>query len=146
MAHVHGGKTMAEAAMGAGAARAMEHGMGPMMAGMEGMMNHGAMQGARHLVQSSHNVAAVAKGAAVGAAATAGTHAGRSLFKRVFTHPLVLFGLGMAAGYYIHKYRKEIIGSAMSIAEGGKDFVLQQRENLEDLLAERQEGSERGDT
>lgn len=118
--------------------------MGP-MAGMEGMMNHGVMHGARQLVQSSHNVATVAKGAAVGAAATAGTHTGRSLFKRVFTHPLVLFGLGMAAGYYIHKYRKEIIGSAMSVAEGGKDFILQQRENLEDLLAERQEGSERGD-
>jgi hypothetical protein len=143
MAHVNGGKTMAEAAMGAalgvepGMAGAM---MGP-MAGMEGMMS----QGARQLVQSSHNVAAVAKGAAVGAAATAGTRAGRSLLKRVFTHPLVLFGLGMAAGYCIHKYRKEIIGSAMSVAEGGKDFILQRRENLEDLLAERQEGSERGD-
>ncbi|MDF9391461.1 MULTISPECIES: hypothetical protein [Methylococcus] len=144
MAHVHGGKTMTEAAMGA--AKAMEHGMMGPMAGMEGMMSHGAMVGARHLVQSSHNVATVAKGAAVGAAATAGTHTGRSLFKRIFTHPLVLFGLGMAAGYYIHKYRKEIIGSAMSVAEGGKDFILQQRENLEDLLAERQEGSERGDT
>ncbi|QXP92292.1 hypothetical protein [Methylococcus capsulatus] len=144
MAHVHGGKTMADAAMGA--AKAMEHGMMGPMAGMEGMMNHGVMHGARQLVQSSHNVATVAKGAAVGAAATAGTHTGRSLFKRVFTHPLVLFGLGMAAGYYIHKYRKEIIGSAMSVAEGGKDFILQQRENLEDLLAERQEGSERGDT
>jgi hypothetical protein len=135
---------MADAAMGA--AKAMEHGMMGPMAGMEGMMNHGVMHGARQLVQSSHNVATVAKGAAVGAAATAGTHTGRSLFKRVFTHPLVLFGLGMAAGYYIHKYRKEIIGSAMSVAEGGKDFILQQRENLEDLLAERQEGSERGDT
>lgn len=144
MAHVHGGKAMTEVA--AGAAKAMEHGMMGPMAGMEGMMSHGAMQGARHLVQSSHNAAAVAKGAAVGAAATAGTHTGRSLLKRVFTHPLVLFGLGMAAGYYIHKYRKEIVGSAMSVAEGGKDFILQQRENLEDMLAERQEGSERGDT
>lgn len=144
MAHVHGGKTMAGAAMGA--AKAMEHhGMGTMMAGMEGMMNHGAVHGARHLAQSSHGLTTAAKGAAVGAAATAGTQAGRSLVKRVLTHPVVLFSLGMVTGYYIHKYRKEIIGSAMSVAEGGKDFMLQQRENLEDLLAERQEGSERGD-
>lgn len=136
MAHVHGGKKMADMVMGTGAA---EH--GAMMAGMEGMMSHGA----RQVALSSHNLGTVAKGAVVGAAATAGSQTSRSLVRRVFTHPLVLFGLGMAAGYYIHKYRKEIVGSAMSVAEGGKDFVLQQRENLEDLIAERQEGSERGD-
>jgi hypothetical protein len=51
-------------------------------------------------------------------------------------HPVVVFGLGIATGYLIHKYRKEIIGTANDLAEKGKDFVLQQRENLEDLVAE----------
>lgn len=51
-------------------------------------------------------------------------------------HPLIVFGLGVAAGVLIHKYRKEIIATATRVSEQGKDFVLQQRENLEDLVAE----------
>ncbi|MDH7602399.1 MAG: hypothetical protein QHI38_09660 [Armatimonadota bacterium] len=54
----------------------------------------------------------VAKGAATGAFVTAGSSAGKSVIRKFFTHPLVLFGLGVAAGYYIHKYRKSIISSA----------------------------------
>ncbi len=57
-------------------------------------------------------------------------------------HPVVTFGLGVAAGYFIHKYRKEIIGAANEAAEKGKDFVLQQRENLADVLAEAKESGE----
>ena len=49
---------------------------------------------------------------------------------------MVLFGLGIAVGYTVHKYRKEIIKSANRAAEKSKDFVLQQRENLEDIVAE----------
>jgi len=51
-------------------------------------------------------------------------------------NPVVVFGLGVAAGFLIHKYRKEIVSTANDLAEKGKDFVLQQRENLEDLVAE----------
>lgn len=51
-------------------------------------------------------------------------------------HPIIVFGLGVAAGYYIHKYRKEIIDGATRMSEQGKDFVLHQKENLEDLVAE----------
>jgi len=51
-------------------------------------------------------------------------------------NPIVVFSLGVAAGIVIHKYRKEIISGATDLAEKGKDFVLQQRENLEDLIAE----------
>ena len=51
-------------------------------------------------------------------------------------HPLLVFGLGLATGYLIHKYRKEIIGNATRMTEQGKDFVLHHRENLEDLVAE----------
>lgn len=54
--------------------------------------------------------------------------------------PIIVFGLGVAAGYFIHKYRKEIITGATDLAEKGKDFVLQQRENLEDLIAEGKDG------
>ena len=54
-------------------------------------------------------------------------------------HPLLVFGAGVAVGFYAHKYRKEIIESAGQLGELGKDFVMHQKENLEDLVAERQE-------
>lgn len=60
-------------------------------------------------------------------------------------HPVITFGLGLAAGYFIHKYRKEIIATAARASEKGKDFVLQQRENLADLVAETQEVGEAAD-
>ena len=85
--------------------------------GMEGMMGGGM--------------------AAMGTAAVAATtYTGRSFMSILTKHPLVVFGLGVVAGYYAHKYRKEIILSATSVTEKGKDFVLQQKENLEDLVAE----------
>lgn len=67
------------------------------------------------------------------------THRHMSILAR---HPLITFGLGLAAGYAIHKYRKEIIAAANSAAEKSKDFVLEQRENLADILAETQETGE----
>ncbi len=83
------------------------------------------------------------RGAATGTAvAVAGGKAGRSVIGKFFRHPLVLFSLGVAAGYAVHKYRKEIIGCANRAAEKGKDFVLQQRENLEDLVAESPESED----
>ncbi len=54
-------------------------------------------------------------------------------------HPLVLLAGGIAAGYLLHKYEKEIV---QFLAQGmgmGKDFILHQKENLEDLLAEAHE-------
>ena len=47
---------------------------------------------------------------------------------------LVVFGLGMAAGYYAHKYRKEIIRSASSITGKDKDSVLRKRKTWKTLL------------
>ena len=41
-------------------------------------------------------------------------------------HPLLVFGAGVAVGFYAHKYRKEIIESAGQLGELGKDFVKQQ--------------------
>ena len=57
-------------------------------------------------------------------------------------HPVITFGLGVAAGYFIHKYRKEIIEAANEATEKSKDFVLQQKESLADILAETKEAGE----
>jgi hypothetical protein len=72
--------------------------------------------------------------------ASAGFAAGRGLVGfSLLRNPFVLVGAGLVAGYLIHKYEKEIV-AAISKATGiGKDFVLQQKENLEDLVAEAQE-------
>ena len=54
-------------------------------------------------------------------------------------HPVLVFGIGLAAGYLVYKYRKDIISSATKVVDSGKDFVLQQKENLEDIVAETKE-------
>ncbi len=54
-------------------------------------------------------------------------------------YPIVTFSLGVAAGYLIHKYRKEIIEAGNAATEKSKDFVLHQKENLGDILAETQD-------
>jgi hypothetical protein len=56
--------------------------------------------------------------------------------------PLVVFAAGVTTGYLLHKYRREIIQAVTKAADMGKDFVLQQRESLDDLVAEAQEGNE----
>jgi len=61
---------------------------------------------------------------------------------KLIQNPFVLFGLGFAAGFMVHKYRKEIIASSCGAAEKGKEFVLRQRENIADLLAETKETAE----
>ena len=145
MAHVHGAAGAAQ--MGKSAAKAAGQGMAGMMGegmmgkGMEGMMGGGmeGMMGKGMEGMMGGGMGGMMPGMMGGAAATgavAGTKAGKSLLRRVFSHPLVLFGLGVAVGYTIHKYRKEIIESANRATEKSKDFVLQQRENLEDLVVE----------
>jgi hypothetical protein len=57
----------------------------------------------------------------------------------VAKHPILVFGLGVAAGYLVYKYRKEIISGTTKAVDAGKDFVLQQKENLEDIVAESKE-------
>ena len=122
MAHVHGAaaKTAAHhhAAMGHGAA------------GMASMMEHAGSAGHAMAKISQH------AGAAAGVAVATSTPARKGFMSILAKHPLLVFGLGVAAGYYAHKYRKEIIESATMVGEKGKDFVLNQKENLEDLVAE----------
>lgn len=79
----------------------------------------------------------MAKGSLV--AATVPT--GGKLMSKAVNHPIVVFGLGIVTGVLIYKYRKEIISSATKAVDAGKDFVLQQKENLEDIVAETKEES-----
>ncbi|WNV04710.1 hypothetical protein RP726_20315 [Candidatus Methylospira mobilis] len=143
MAHIHG----IQKAVANGAAHgAMGHAAHGAMGHAAGHAAHEAMgHGMTHLVKAgmSHPASAVtvhhlAGGAAATGAAvvTAGSHTGKSIMSKIFHHPLVLFGLGVAVGYTVHKYRKEIILAANEAADKSKDFVLQQRENLEDILEE----------
>lgn len=154
MANVPGAANLAAASKHvaeAGAAKAMETGMKGMMMGegmsgmmgegMAGMMGAGAVKAAPAAAAVSfHNVA---KGAATtGVAVTAASRTGKSLVGRLVRNPWVLFGLGITVGYMVHKYRKNIIGAANRVAEKSKDFVLQQRENLEDIVAESSESED----
>ena len=70
---------------------------------------------------------------------------GKGVMTTLARHPLILLGLGITAGYLTHKYRKEIISITSKTAEQSKDFVLRQKENLKDLLAETQEDKEDAD-
>ena len=84
----------------------------------------------------------MAKGIATGVAVSAITQTGRGIMSTFVRNPLVMFGLGLTVGYFAHKYRKEIISTVSGAAEQGKDFVLRQKENLADMLAENQEAAE----
>ena len=63
----------------------------------------------------------------------------------VLRHPLLWFVVGAAAGYYGYKYRKEIVAAVAKGTDLGRDFVLQQRESLSDLLEEAREAEEGGE-
>ncbi|MEE7627017.1 hypothetical protein V3O24_12655 [Methylobacter sp. Wu8] len=94
MAHVHGAKAVAET----GTAKMMDSAMEKMTLGS--MMSEG--------MGSMMKTPAIASGVAV----SAGSSAGKSVIKKIITHPLTLFGLGVVAGCYIYKYRKSIISAS----------------------------------
>lgn len=74
-----------------------------------------------------------------GTLATATVSTGGKLMSKAAKHPVLVFGLGMVAGFFVYKYRKDIIASANKTMDAGKDFILNQKENLEDIVAEAKE-------
>lgn len=99
----------------------------------------------RSLLRHMPSAEMLAKGVATGVAVSTITQTGRKIMSVLVRNPVVMFGVGFAAGYFVHKHRKEIIAAASNAAEQSKDFVLRQKESLEDLLAEsRDEADEAG--
>lgn len=73
--------------------------------------------------------------------AGAGFAAGKGLLGRaVLSNPLALLAVGaaggIAAGFLLFKYQKEIVEGLSKLSGMGKDFALHQKENLADLMAE----------
>ena len=84
----------------------------------------------------------IVKSVVTAVAAATIIHAGKGVMTTLARHPLVMFSLGIAAGYLAHKHRKKIISVTGKTAEQTKDFVLRQKENVKDLFAETEEYAE----
>jgi hypothetical protein len=68
---------------------------------------------------------------------------GGSAVRRLLRSPLVLLAAGAALGYLAYRHRTEIIAAVAKASDAGKDFLLQQKESLADLVAEAREAEER---
>jgi len=103
--------------------------------------SHGshAMKSMKHSGHSHHASHAMGKQIMKGSMASASVKSGGKLMSKLAKHPVLVFGLGVAAGYVVYKYRKEIISNVGKATDAGKDFVLQQKESLEDIVAETKE-------
>ncbi len=94
----------------------------------------------KHVQNAAKNGDSMSKEIFKGSIASAVVYSGSKVMSVAVKNPVVVFGLGLVSGFLIHKYRKEIISSTTKVVDAGKDFVLQQKENLEDLVAETKEG------
>jgi hypothetical protein len=82
----------------------------------------------------------VAQGAAMaGAGYVARGIVARSLFANPLTLLVAGVAGGVAAGYLLHKYRKEVVLAVSKASGMSRDFALQQKENLADLMEEAKE-------
>ena len=84
----------------------------------------------------------IVKGIATTVAVSTAIQTGKGVMSTLARHPLVMFSLGIVAGFLAHKYSKRIISITDKTAEQSKNFVLRQKENLKDLLAETEEDAE----
>ena len=102
------------------------------------MMKHMSHSMGQGMGMMSHPVA---KGAMI---AATGYTAGRAMLPAMLRNPLLLLagGIagGVAVGYLLHKHEKDVVRFVSRAMGMGKDFVAQQRENLDDLIAEAREG------
>jgi hypothetical protein len=71
--------------------------------------------------------------------AATGYVAARGLMGGLLRNPWVLLAAGVVAGYYLHKHQDEIMRTLSKASGMGKDFILQQKENLADLVEEAKE-------
>ncbi len=94
----------------------------------------------KHSKPIQHDNSSMPKEIFKGSIASAVVYSGSKVMSIAVKHPAVVFGLGVISGFLIHKYRKEIISSTTKVVDAGKDFVLQQKENLQDLVEETKEG------
>lgn len=90
-------------------------------------------------MKHAHGGNSMSKEIVKGSMASATVYSGGKLLSNAAKHPVIVFGLGVVAGYLVYKYRKEIISGATKAVDASKDFVLHQKENLEDLVAEAKE-------
>lgn len=103
-------------------------------------MNTPMMDAARQMPQMMGNM--MSHPMATGTMMAAGGYAaGKGLLGTgagLLRNPLVFLAAGVAAGYLLFKYEKEIIAAAGKLTGMGKDFALHQKENLDDLIVENQ--------
>ena len=99
-------------------------------------MPHMMMNGASHMMSKPLTTGAMIAGA--------GFAAGKGLLGgAILRNPLTLLAVGaaggIAAGFLLFKYQKEIVDGLSKVSGMGKDFALHQKENLADLMAEAEE-------
>lgn len=105
---------------------------------MNGMMQEAA-KNMPHMMGSTNPVAHGAVLAATGFAAGRGLLGGALL-----RNPWVMLAAGIAVGYYLHKHQDQIVLTLSKASGMGKDFLLQQKESLADLVegAKEKEGQQ----
>lgn len=79
------------------------------------------------------------KGVFMGLIISNANQATKSIAQALTRHPLALFSTGFVAGYLTHKYRKEILVLGNQTAKESKNFLLRQKENVLDFVAECEE-------
>ena len=107
------------------------------------MMTEEMMKQMPHMMSQAGHM--MTKPVATGAMmAATGFAAGRGLLgNAVLRSPLALLAVGaaggIAAGFLLFKYQKEIVEGLSKVTGMGKDMALHQKENLNDLMAEAEE-------
>ena len=107
------------------------------------MMTEEMMKQMPHMMSQAGHM--MTKPVATGAMmAATGFAAGRGLLgNAVLRSPLALLAVGaaggIAAGFLLFKYQKEIVEGLSKVTGMGKDMALHQKENLNDLMAEAQD-------
>ncbi len=85
--------------------------------------SHGShlMKDMRSMGHSHHTMG---KQIVKGSMASASVRSGEKIMGKLAKHPLLIFGLGVVAGYVIYKYRKDIVSSVGKATDTSKDFSI----------------------